>query len=232
MTRFAAQRLLAERPQLKITDELADRINDAVAKLSGEYGGGIVKDVGPVLTDSKGQPLQMVMNLRPGFVADVYNPERYRQQQIGAIPGKGGTVASLITDRPGSVSEIEFGYINPDRFGDISDIKNSKQTDPVLKEQIRQVGYQKLLEEAQLELMERGGIQPGDLLTAAPAGAAMGDYRRALTYMNQGFGIPDIASGLQVAQVQKGGGLSPVQLYRADPDMAGYLKLKEDLSRL
>ena len=78
MTRFAAQRLLAERPQLKITDELADRINDAVGALSGEYGGGIVKDVGPVLTDSKGQPLQMVMNLRPGFVADVYNPERYR----------------------------------------------------------------------------------------------------------------------------------------------------------
>ena len=57
-------------------------------------------------------------------------------------------------------------------------------------------------------------MRPGDILKAAPIGLwSVVTPRRALTYMRQGFGTPDLESGQMYARIGRGGKLEPVQLF-------------------
>ena len=225
MERFAAQRLLAERPPLVLSDPLADEINslvDALLEQSGGPDGAVIaRKIGPVVQGLDGNPLQMEMRLAPGFVDPVYDAAMYRKQGIGAVPGEMGTIDALTRMDPQKVREISFGWSTPQRAGSgqgklrYGKVQGSQGVD-----------YQGMLKAAHESLLEEGKLRAGDLLTAMPQGLADGDFRRALTYLNQGYGMPDQSSGLMSGQLTSSGGVRPVQLFSAEPALMNRMRFK------
>ncbi len=68
-------------------------------------------------------------------------------------------------------------------------------------------------------MMRKAGMGPGDVLYNNPIGTLNGDYRRAKTYMRQGFGAPT-ADNEQFARLDAMGRLVPIQPWNADQGLA------------
>ena len=215
--RFATQRLLAERPKLVLSDSLADEINSLVDALLMQSGGpdGVVlaRKVGPQLVGAEGQPLQMEMRLANGFVDPVYDAAMYRSQGIGAVRGELGTLDALARMDPQKVREISFGWRPAGSAVGQGKLNYDNSVDT------RGVDFKSKLQAVKESLLEQSGMQAGDLVTAMPYGLADGDQRRALTYLRQGYGLPDASSGAMFGQLQGDGTLQPVQLYTPEASM-------------
>lgn len=222
MRRLAGQRLLAERPQGVMTDDIADALEALVEKgeerANRENFKRLAIPVGPKLKDSTGRPMQMKMEMAHTPIYATFFAEGYRKDGIGIVTGDGGVWDSL-NDTP-LVREIAFGWDDPKkRYGMSFDQTN----DPAVRRQLADLNMQSLLKDAQLKLMDRAGMSSGDLLANSPVGLSDGDFRRTKTYMMQGYGAPDASSGQMFARIGGDGGLSPVQLYSADPALMSNL---------
>lgn len=221
-TRFAGQRLLAERPQGVITDDIADALLALVeqgeerSRIKGSAGLAI--PVGPKLVDRSGRPLQMKMKMEDTPVYAPYDADAYTQDGIGIVTGDSGIMDTL-SNTP-LVKEVSFGWDDPKKRSGIS---FDRPNDPAVKRQLADLDMASLLKDAQLKLMDRAGMSAGDLLANSPVGLSDGDFRRAKTYMMQGYGAPDASSGQMFARIGGDGGLSPVQLYSADPTLMSNL---------
>ena len=98
--RLAGARLLAERPQGVITDDIADALwlmaDNQMQRADRTGGRALSMNVGPQLVDSTGRPLQMKMKIED---APIYAPEddgsRYTQDGIGIVTGGGGIMDAL-----------------------------------------------------------------------------------------------------------------------------------------
>ena len=226
--RLAGARLLAERPQGVITDDIADALwlmaDNQMQRADRTGGRALSMNVGPQLVDSTGRPLQMKMKIED---APIYAPEdygsRYTQDGIGIVTGGGGIMDAL--QNTPLVKEVSFGWDDPKRRAGMS---FDKTPDSVVRRQLADVGMSGLLKEAQQEIMGRAGMQSGDLLSANPVGLMDGDLKRATSYMAQGFGAPDASSGQMFARLGGDGSLSPVQLYSAEPELMNGLKWSID----
>jgi len=222
MRRFAGQRLLAERPQEVITDDIADALLALVER--GEErslvkgSSGLAIPVGPKLTDSSGRPLQMKMKMEDTPVYAPFDADSYTQDGIGIVTGDGGAIDTL-SNTP-LVKEVSFGWDDPKKRSGIS---FDRPNDPAVKRQLAELDMASLLKDAQIKLMDRAGLSAGDLLANSPVGLSDGDFRRAKTYMMQGYGAPDASSGQMFGRIGGDGGLSPVQLYSADPGLLSNL---------
>lgn len=222
MRRFATQRLLAERPQGVITDDIADALLALVeqgeerSRIKGSAGLAI--PVGPKLTDSSGRPLQMKMKMEDTPVYAPYDADAYTQDGIGIVTGDSGIMDTL--GNTPLVKEVSFGWDDPKKRSGIS---FDRPNDPAVRKQLAELDMASLLKDAQLKLMDRAGMSAGDLLANSPVGLSDGDFRRAKTYMMQGYGAPDASSGQMFARIGGDGGLSPVQLYSADPTLLSNL---------
>lgn len=222
MHRFATQRLIAERPQGVITDDIADALlalveqSESRSKIKG--GGGLVIPVGPKLTDSSGRPLQMKMKMEEAPVYAPFDADAYTRDGIGIVKGDSGIIDTL-SNTP-LVKEVSFGWDDPKKRSGMS---FDRPNDPAVRRQMADLDYASLLKDAQIKLMDRAGMSSGDLLSNNPVGLSDGDFRRAKTYMMQGYGAPDASSGQMFARIGGDGGLSPVQLYSADPGIVSNL---------
>lgn len=222
MRRFATQRLLAERPQGVITDDIADALLALVeqgeerSRIKGSAGLAI--PVGPKLVDSSGRPLQMKMKMEDTPVYAPYDADAYTQDGIGIVTGDSGIMDTL--GNTPLVKEVSFGWDDPKKRSGIS---FDRPNDPAVRKQLAELDMASLLKDAQLKLMDRAGMSAGDLLANSPVGLSDGDFRRAKTYMMQGYGAPDASSGQMFARIGGDGGLSPVQLYSADPTLLSNL---------
>ena len=216
MRRFAGQRLLAERPQGVITDDIADALlalveqSEERSRIKG--GSGLAIPVGPKLSDSAGRPLQMKMKMEDGPVYAPFDADAYTRDGIGIVTGDSGII-DILSSTP-LVKEVSFGWDDPKKRSGMS---FDQPNDPAVRRQLADLNMQSLLKDAQLKLMDRSGMSSGDLLTNSPVGLSDGDFRRAKKYMRQGYGAPDASSGQMFARIGGDGGLSPVQLYSADP---------------
>lgn len=222
MRRLAGQRLLAERPQGVITDDIADALLALVEQ--GEErslikgGKGLAIPVGPKLTDSSGRPLQMKMKMEEAPVFAPYDADAHTMDGVGIVTGDRGILDTL-SNTP-LVREVSFGWDDPNKRSGIS---FDRPNDAEVRKQMADLDYASLLKDAQLDLMDRSGMGAGDLLSNSPVGLKDGDFRRAKTYMMQGYGAPDALSGQMFAKIGGDGGLSPVQLYSADPKLMSNL---------
>ena len=222
LRRLAGQRLLAERPQGVITEDIADALLSLVeqgeerSRIKG--GKGLAIPVGPKLTDSSGRPLQMKMKMEETPIYAPYDADAYTQDGIGIVTGDNGILDTL-SNTP-LVREVSFGWDAPNKRSGIS---FDRPNDPAVKRQLAELDMASLLKDAQLKLMDRAGMSAGDLLANSPVGLSEGDFKRAKTYMMQGYGAPDASSGQMFARIGGDGGLSPVQLYSADPGLMSNL---------
>ncbi len=222
MRRLAGQRLLAERPQGVITDDIADALLALVeqgeerSRIKG--GKGLAIPVGPKLVDTSGRPLQMKMKMEETPVYAPYDADAYTQDGIGIVTGESGILDTL-SNTP-LVREVSFGWDDPKKRSGIS---FDRPNDPEVKRQLADLDMASLLKDAQMQLMDRAGMSSGDLLANSPVGLSEGDFKRAKTYMMQGYGAPDASSGQMFARIGGDGSLSPVQLYSADPALMNNL---------
>ena len=218
MRRFAGQRLLAERPQEVITDDLADAllalVERAEEKTAVRGNTNLSLPVGPKLIDSTGRPLQMKMKMDDTPVYAPYDADAYTQDGIGIVTGDDGILDTL-SNTP-LVKEVAFGWDAPNKRSGIS---YDRSNDPAIRKQLADLDMASLLKETQLKLMDRAGMSSGDLLSNNPVGLSDGNFKRAKSYMAQGYGAPDASSGQMFARIGGDGGLSPVQLYSADPSL-------------
>ncbi len=180
MRRFAGQRLLAERPQEVITDDIVDALEALVEKgeerAKRENFKRLAIPVGPKLKDSTGRPMQMKMEMAHTPIHAPFFAEGYRKDGIGIVTGDGGVWDSL-NDTP-LVREIAFGWDDPKkRYG----MSFEKPNDSVIRRQLAVLNMQSLLKDAQLKLTDRAGMSSGDLLSNYPVGLSDGDFRRAKT---------------------------------------------------
>ena len=221
--RLATQRILAEREQGVITDEIDKELMPLIRRIymnsenppKGRPS-SLTLPVGPVLTDSRGNPLQMAMALTPSYVPAA-PVDMMLRDGVGIMPGSGGTLSAISGNSSPLARGIEFGWTPPQGLPGVLDYRQSK--DPEILKQSRDIDYKTLLRDTQVELMQRGGLRSGDLLHNTPEGQADGDYRRARAYMLNGYGMPDAGDGSMYAQIRSDGGLSPVQIYSPDPSM-------------
>ena len=218
LSRLAGQRLLAERPQGVITDDIADAllalVERAEEKTLARGGNGLSLPVGPKLIDSTGRPLQMKMKMDDSPVYAPYDADAYTQDGIGIVTGDNGILDTL-SNTP-LVKEVAFGWDAPNKR---SGIAYERSTDPAIRKQLADLDMASLLKDTQMQLMDRAGMSSGDLLSNNPVGLSDGNFKRAKSYMMQGYGAPDASSGQMFARIGGDGGLSPVQLYSADPDL-------------
>ena len=210
-----------------MTDQLADRINEAVDQLLmssdvRDYRGPIARKVGPILSGPDGRPVQMEMTLDQGIVDAVYDPERYRVTGIGAVPGQRGTIDALENSTPQKVREIAFGWTTPELAGTGRGGMSYDNTVDT-----RGVDFKRKLQEVKESLLEQAGMQAGDLISAVPYGLAEGDLKRAMTYVRQGYGLPDASSHVMYGQLQSDGSLQPVQLFTPEASMMKRLGFKQ-----
>ena len=218
LSRLAGQRLLAERPQGVITEDIADAllalVERAEEKTLAKGGNGLSLPVGPKLIDSTGRPLQMKMKMDDSPVYAPYDADAYTQDGIGIVTGDNGILDTL-SNTP-LVKEVAFGWDAPNKRNGIA---YERSTDPAIRKQLADLDMASLLKDTQMQLMDRAGMSSGDLLSNNPVGLSDGNFKRAKSYMAQGYGAPDASSGQMFARIGGDGGLSPVQLYSADPDL-------------
>ena len=222
MRRLAGQRLLAERRRGVITEDIADALLALDERGEERYlikgGKGLAIPVGPKLTDSSGRPLQMRMKIEDAPVYAPYDADAYTQDGIGIVTGESGILDTL--GNTPLVKDISFGWDDPKKRSGMS---FDRPNDPAVRRQMADLDYASLLKDAQMQLMDRAGMSSGDLLSNNPVGLSDGDFRRAKTYMMQGYGAPDASSGQMFARIGGDGSLSPVQLYSADPALMSNL---------
>lgn len=227
--RFAVQRKLAELPQFPVTEETAAKLAYALDRINrGTYGGVDETTLGPVLETKRG-PVRMQLTLGDeGFFS--LSPEDIRDLDRREVGQMGPTGLQDAVADAHKVRSVSFSMIDPDGYPIFG---YTPIQDPDVKRQIQAAGgYTKPMLEALYKLIENNEMQPGDILSATPLGLRGGDVRRALTYMNQGFGAPDRMSNQMYAQIGRDGKLQPVQLLSPNNQVARMIGARQDLSRL
>ena len=237
--KFALQRKLAELPQFPVTEETAAKLIDSIDRINrSRYNERPFLNtlVGPVMESTNRGPVRMQLTAHGSLVEPfhVEDLEMLRALDVGQM-GRTGLIDAYAPVQ--QVRNVSFAFTDPDGqpvFG------YERSRDPALEKQIQAMGgIRKPMMEALYKLIERGGMAPGDLLKATPLGLSSmatserrGDPRRALTYMSQGFGIPDRASGEMYARIGQGGKLEPVQLFSPNQQIADRLRVKQNASRI
>ena len=227
--RFALQRKLAELPQFPVTEKTAANLADALDRINASATGSIAETtLGPVVETSRGPvKMQLVLGDEGFFNLGPRDIRELDRREIGQM-GPTGLQDALADTR--KVIDVSFSMIDP---GGVPVFRYDPITEPAAKKQIQAAGgYTKPMMEALYKLIGQTGMQPGDILKAAPIGLVDGDTRRALTYMRQGFGAPDRMSGQMYAQIGRDGTLQPVQLLSPNNQVARMIGAKQDLSRI
>lgn len=201
--RLAGQRVLAELVTIPFTDEAIEALSDALEGL-GYEGRTVGQFVGP---EVQGQ--RMLMQLRAGAPQVPWSPEDAALTSSLQVPQR---VEQLIDAPPQQSREVLFGWVDPGVDPDRPLKMSYKPVPgaPPLAAELRQ---------AQAVLMERAGMQRGDLLVNAPVGLNEGDYDRAIRYMRAGYG-PPTRLGDQIARVGRGGELIPEMITNVHPGLA------------
>ena len=235
--RFALQKKLAELPQFPVTEETAVKLIDSIDRINrSSYNERPFLNalVGPVMESTNRGPVRMQLTAHGSLVEPfrVEDLARLRARDIGQM-GRTGLVDAYAPTQ--QIRNVSFSFTDPDGqpvFG------YDRSRDPAIEKQIQAMGgIRKPMVEALYKLIERGGMAPGDLLKATPLGlhpthVISGDPRRALTYMSQGFGIPDQNTGEMYARIGQGGKLEPVQLYTPNQQITDMLRVKQNASRI
>lgn len=160
----------------------------------------------------------MRMKMEDAPVYAPFDADAYTRDGIGIVTGDSGIIDTL-SNTP-LVKEVSFGWDDPKKRSGMS---FDRPNDPAVRRQLADLDMAALLKDAQMQLMDKAGMSSGDLLSNNPVGLSDGDFRRAKTYMAQGYGAPDASSGQMFARIAGDGGLSPVQLYSADPGIMNNL---------
>jgi len=208
--RMAGARLLAELPSVPYNDRVIEQLAAALDHLTD--GDIVGQFVGP---EVEGQ--RMLMQLRPG--APFIDGEAYDSQDRTFYPARviQQQVDQVIADPPTKGREVVFGWAdagaNPDRPRPLRYESNAAASQDA-RQQI-----QKALPQAQQALIERAGMQAGDLLINTPYGINNDDYARARAYMRSGYGAAS-EQGDQLARIGRGGVLQPEQITRMHGGLA------------
>jgi len=191
-----------------------------------KYGDALELDVGPQIMDrTNNMPLQMKMKMSSSPIEAPFDVESYLNEKIGIVPGEGGAL-DVLESSP-KVREVSFGWSNPD-LAQRGRLSYDRPTDPSAIKAIQDVDYTGLIKDSLLKLMDRARLSTGDVLVNNPVGLADGNFKRAKTYMREGFGMPDASSGQMYGKITGDGALSPVQIYSAEPALMENLKWKFD----
>ena len=204
--RFSKAKMLAELPTEALTNKDLDLVDTIVRRLQMEDG-----KVGVTLGDPY-MGRQMALRLSPAQLEVPSSPESAAVFGIRGVPGQLESLADPV-NAPRHMLGVDFGWVYE---GDALGRMTYRQ--PRTKEGQRWAAtqnYRGKLRAALPELMQQAGMGPGDLLYNNPIGTLNGDYRRAKTYMQSGFGAPTTENE-QFARVDNMGRLVPVQPFGAD----------------
>ena len=160
---------------------------------------------------------EMLAVLEAARKVDLYS------RQVG-LPGREPELM-LTVSTPGMLSylagePLEAGALaliqeKPERIASIS-------FDPIGFRGSRSPGLLRELRSVLPDALEEAGLRPGDLVMGSPEGLGRGDYRRALTFMQQGMGPADVLNQ-QRARVAPGGALQPAMIYPVHEGLADRL---------
>lgn len=178
----------------------------------------------PVVAMNVGTPVagrQMVLRAKPQQLELPETPEQAAAFLVRRTPGQLGVTSDAGTQR---MAEVDFGWIK--EGDDPTDYMTRVDFDgPSRPETRRQVQEQQIAHQIQAatpELLDRFGLQPGDLLYNTPVGTNQGDYRRAKGYLRSGFGSPSYDNE-QFALLNKDGSYSPWQPFGGHPGVGADL---------
>jgi len=165
--------------------------------------------------------MQLVSNTEPYPFELFRHPSRavneMDRKNIRAVPAE---LEALANASPSRVQEIVFGWAHPGLDPNV----------PASVSMEKMAGAPPMaggLAEAFPNLVDRAGLQVGDLLVNSPVGLNAGQYGRANLYMGAGFGPPS-RFGTQVARVNTAGGIDPVLLANVHEEFARRQKMKHD----
>lgn len=227
--RFALQRKLAELPQFPVTEKTAANLADAIDKINRYSTGDVAETtLGPIIQTSKG-PVKMQLILAEEGIGpiDAFQLDRLDALGIGQM-GRTGLQDAL--SNAGQIREVSFNMIDE---GGVPVFRYNPITEAAAKKQIQEAGgYRQPMMEALYRMIEEQGLKPGDILKGAPIGLMDKDTRRALTYIRQGFGLPDRNTGEMYARIGRGGRLEPVQLYSPNKLVASKLGVRENVRNM
>jgi hypothetical protein len=208
--RMAGARLLAELPTVAIDERMIQQLVSALDHLTD--GGTVGQFVGP---EFEGQ--RMLMQLRPG--APFVDAEAYEGLERGSVPARvvPQQVEQMVSDPPARGREVVFGWSDAGWNPNSPRPLRYEQDETVPAEIRQQVRMQ--LPQAQQALIERAGLQAGDLLINSPYGINKEDYGRAKAYIRSGYGAAS-EQGDQLARIGRGGILQPEQITRMHRGLA------------
>ena len=216
--RYAKARLLAELP----TDVISERdleLVDAIARRLQTDGDRVGVTIGDPFMGK-----QMAMRLSPSGPSVPATVEDADFWGYRSVPGQLEQLAAP-EFAPQQFRAVDFGYVDEGQPLSESIIYQSPRTEAG-KEFAAGQGFKQQLRAALPQLVERAGMKPGDVLINTPEGMADSDYRRALTYMRQGFGLP-ANEHQQMARLTAGGELMPIQPFMANQALVRALGWKE-----
>lgn len=202
--RFAAQRLLAELPITRISDQVVDQLAEAAMAI----------DRGRTLGRYIGEPVegqQLLMQLRPAGIQLPFDGADAAELAVQQIPRQ---VAGFLAEPPAQVRELVFGWVPESGLSAGVPRKMGYEQGPAAP-----ADAAAQLRAASAELMAAGGMVPGDVVVNMPYGINQGDYKRAKAYMRQGFGAAN-SIGEQMARVGRDGQLVPEQILSVHPGLA------------
>ena len=222
--RFAAQRLLAELPTIPFSAQeiraLAEAIPKSVAWPPRDRQLSVGQYVGDPYNERQ-MLMQLLSNTEPYPFELFRHPSRavneMDRKNIRAVPAE---LEVLANTTPSRAQEIVFGWGRPGLDPNI----------PTSVSMEKMAGAPRMagaLAEAFPNLVDRAGLQVGDLLVNSPVGLNAGQYGRAKFYMGAGFGPPS-RFGTQVARVNTAGGIDPVLLANVHEGLANAQKIKHD----
>lgn len=191
--RFAKQRLLAEAGLVELPEELLSgiQVQALTGRMSPPLWGThsiqrrVAIPVGPTIKDPEtGEPNQMKMH---GSVLSLSPIVRLGYSDALPLPA----VQHLLENPNAQMANVSFGwdgdwgYSGPRGQGAMEAAK---------------VGYRDLLRKAYEDLASQLNLKPGDMLSNSPNGARIGDYKRAMSYMNYGnYGPLDLDYSMTAA---------------------------------
>ena len=231
--RFALQRKLASLPQFPVTAETAAKLEDAIDAINRNYTGDVAETtLGPVIETSRGPVKMQLIMAEEGFSPLTARSLTVFDNSVIGQMGREGLVEAL--GGAGQIRDVSFNMVDP---GGVPIFQYEPIREAGARKQIQAAGgYTQPMMEALYRLIAEQGMRPGDILKATPIGmhspSGGGDMRRALTYMNQGFGVPDIESGQMYARIGQDGRIEPVQLFSPSPTIAERIGAQLDLRRL
>ncbi len=209
-------RLLAELPTVAIDERMIQQLVSALDHLTD--GSTVGQFVGP---EVEGQ--RMLMQLRPG--APFIDAEAYEGPERGFVPARAvqRQAEQMLSDPPAKGREVVFGWTDADWNPNSPRPLDYRQNDTLAPEIRQQIAQQ--LPQAQQALIERAGMQAGDLLINTPYGINNDDYARARAYIRAGYGAAS-EQGDQLARIGRGGILQPEQITRMHRGLAQKLSWK------